>query len=106
MVKEVIRQQAAHQPPSIDAATIEVKLSAHVDAQIAKIQATLATQLEGPLMHDIDRLVESELLSCDPYLADLRKHFDKFDHSRFSLVDATWKPTTERRLDEPGILRK
>jgi hypothetical protein len=104
--KEVIRQQAVHQPPGVDVAALEAKLSAHVDAQIAKIQATIATQLEGPLMNDVARLVESELLSCDPYIAALKKHFEEFDHSKLSLVKASWKPKTDRRLDEHDRMRK
>jgi hypothetical protein len=39
-------------------------------------------------MHDIARLIENELLSCDPYVAALQKHFDELDHSKFFLVDA------------------
>jgi predicted RNase H-like nuclease (RuvC/YqgF family) len=95
-----------HQPPSVDVAALEAKLSEHVDAQIAKIQATISTQLEGPIMHGVARLVESELLNCDPYVAALHKHFEELDHSKFPLVEASWKPKTDRRLDEHDRLRK
>jgi hypothetical protein len=95
-----------HQPPSVDVAALEAKLSAHVDAQISKIQATIYTQLEGPLMRDVARLVEIELLNCDPYVASLQKHFEEFDHSTFSLVEASWNPKTDHCIDEHDRLRK
>jgi hypothetical protein len=106
IAKEVLHQQTVHQPPSVDVAALEAKLSEHVDAQIAKIQASISTQLEGPLMHDVAHLVEIELLNCEPYVASLQKHFEEFDHSTFSLVEASWKPKTDRRLDKHDRLRK
>jgi hypothetical protein len=106
IAREVLRQQAVHQLPIVDVAALEVDLSAHVDAQIAKIQATISTQLEGPLMHDVARLVEIELLSCDPYISALQKHFEEFDNSKLSLVEASWKPKNDLHLDEHDRLMK
>jgi hypothetical protein len=71
-----------------------------VDKQITKLQTTLAAQLEGPFVDTIKHVVNDKLISNNAYTIALKAHFATFDHAKFTLVPATWKPSLESKLDQ------
>jgi hypothetical protein len=52
----------------------------------------MAEQLTGPLMSTVKNVVSDELLSNNAYALALKEHFTVFDHSKFALIPAAWKP--------------
>jgi chromosome segregation ATPase len=48
----------------------------------------------------IKHVVNDELLSNNAYTIALKAHFATFDHAKFTLVPATWKPSLESKLDQ------
>jgi hypothetical protein len=64
------------------------------------IQDTLAAQLEGPFVDTIKHVVNDELLSNNAYTIALKAHFTTFDHAKFALIPATWRPSLESKIDQ------
>jgi hypothetical protein len=75
----------------------------HVNHQIDTLQTTLAEQLAGPLMSTVQKTVNEELLSNNAYATALKEHFAKFDHSKFALLPASWKPELDLQFEQANI---
>jgi hypothetical protein len=87
-------------PPTFDEEAFTLRINNQVDLQISKLQDTLAAQLEGPFVDTITHVVNDELLSNTAYTIALKAHFATFDHAKFALIPATWKPSLESKIDQ------
>jgi hypothetical protein len=63
----------------------------------------MAEQLAGPLMSTVKNVVNDKLLSNNAYAAALRDHFVTFDHSRFDLIPAAWKPEIDIQIEQTNV---
>jgi hypothetical protein len=82
---------------------LEKRIRTHVDSQIDTLQSTMAEQLTAPLMSTVKNVFNDELLSNNAYAAALRDHFTTFDHSKFALIPAAWKPEIDIQIEQTNV---
>jgi hypothetical protein len=83
--------------------TLEQRIYDHVNQHIDTLQTTLAEQLASPLMSTVQKTVNEELLSNNAYATALKEHFAEFDHSKFALLPAPWKPELDLQFEHANI---
>jgi hypothetical protein len=89
--------------PTSTTAALEERIRTHVDSQIDTLQSTMAEQLAGPLMSTVKNVVNEELLSNNAYAAALSAHFSTFDHAKFALIPAEWKPDIDMQIEQTNV---
>jgi hypothetical protein len=98
IAKQVFLRETQQLPTVTDEAT-EMGIREHVDSQIDTLQTTMAEQLAGPLISTVKSVVNDELLSNNAYTSALKDHFSAFDHSKFALIPAAWKPEIDIQIE-------
>jgi hypothetical protein len=63
----------------------------------------MAEQLAAPLMSTVKNVVNEELLSKNAYTTALRDHFATFDHAKFALIPAAWKPEIDTQIEQTNV---
>jgi hypothetical protein len=101
IAKKVFLRESKEQPRNDN--TLEQRIYEHVNHQIDTLQTTLAEQLAGPLMSTVQKTVNEELLSNNAYATALKEHFAEFDHSKFALLPASWKPELDLQFEQANI---
>jgi hypothetical protein len=94
------QRNTAPQTPTFNKDAFAQRIGEQVDTQIATLQTALTAQLEGPFVETMKHVVKDELISNNSYAIALQAHFAVFDHSKFTLIPATWKPSLESKIEQ------
>jgi hypothetical protein len=90
-------------PTSNTTEALEKRIRTHVDSQINTLKSTMAEQLADPLMSTVKNVVNNKLLSNNAYAVAIHNHFATFDHSKFALIPAAWKPEIDIQIEPTNV---